>query len=79
MIVVIKHTKQQQLIPVVLALIGEVPEIPLKLYGVSGNEVYSFSDTVDDYHDRVIAMHLRKFNNKVDTDDIPLTSGVSEG
>jgi hypothetical protein len=40
--------------------------------GVGGNEVHSFSDTVDNYHDCVIAMHLRKFNDKVDTNDIPL-------
>jgi hypothetical protein len=40
-------------------------------HGVSGNEVHSFSDTVSDYHNLIVAMHLRKFNNKVDADDIP--------
>jgi hypothetical protein len=39
---------------------------------VSGNEVCSFSDTVDNYHDHVVAMHLRKLYNKVNTDDVPL-------
>jgi hypothetical protein len=31
-------------------------------YCVGGNEVCSFSNTVDDYHDHIIAMCLRKFN-----------------
>jgi hypothetical protein len=39
---------------------------------VSGDEMCTLSDTVNDYHDCIIAMHLRKFNNEVDTDDIPL-------
>jgi hypothetical protein len=38
----------------------------------SGDEMRSLSDTVDDYHDTVVAMHLRKLNNEVDTDDVPL-------
>jgi hypothetical protein len=38
---------------------------------ISGNEVCLLSDTVNDYHDHVVAMHLKKFNNKVNADDIP--------
>jgi hypothetical protein len=41
-------------------------------HGVSGNEICSFSDTVDDYHDCIIAMHMRKLNNEVNANDVPL-------
>jgi hypothetical protein len=39
---------------------------------VSGDEVCLLGDTVDDYHDCVIAMSWRKFDNEVDANDIPL-------
>jgi hypothetical protein len=38
---------------------------------MSGDEMCLLSDIVNDYHDHVVAMCLRKLNNKVDTDDVP--------
>jgi hypothetical protein len=38
---------------------------------VHGDEVHLFSDTVDDYHDHIIAMCLRKLNNEVNANDVP--------
>jgi hypothetical protein len=41
-------------------------------HSVSGDEVHALGDTVDDYHDCIIAMSLRKLNNEVDANDVPL-------
>jgi hypothetical protein len=38
---------------------------------VSGDKVCTVCDTVDDYHDHIVAMSLRKLNNGVRTHDIP--------
>jgi hypothetical protein len=38
---------------------------------VSGDEVRALGDTVNNYHDCIIAMSLRKLNNEVDTHDVP--------
>jgi hypothetical protein len=38
---------------------------------VSWDEVHLLGDTVNDYHDHVVAMSWRKLNNEVDVDDIP--------
>jgi hypothetical protein len=38
--------------------------------GVSGDKVHSLGDTINDYHDRIIAMSWRKLNNEVDANDI---------
>jgi hypothetical protein len=32
----------------------------------------TLSNTVEDYHDHVVAMLLRKLHTKVNTDDVPL-------
>jgi hypothetical protein len=45
--------------------------------GVSGNEVHSFSDTVDDYHDCDVVMHLGKLHNKVNTNEVDTAHIVS--
>jgi hypothetical protein len=39
---------------------------------VSGDKMYMLSDTINDYHDHIVAIHMRKFNNKVDADDVSL-------
>jgi hypothetical protein len=39
---------------------------------VSGDKMYSPSYTVNNDHNHVIAMSLRKLDNEVDTNDIPL-------
>jgi hypothetical protein len=39
---------------------------------VSGDEMCSLGGTVNNYHNHIVAMHMRKLNNKVDTDDVPL-------
>jgi hypothetical protein len=39
---------------------------------VSGDEVCSLGYTINNYNDCVIAMSMRKLDNEVDTDDIPL-------
>jgi hypothetical protein len=38
---------------------------------MSRDEMYLSSDTVDDYHDHVVAISLRKLNNEVETNNIP--------
>jgi hypothetical protein len=38
---------------------------------VSRNEVHTFGDTVNDYHNHIIAIHLRKLDNEVNTNDVP--------
>jgi hypothetical protein len=38
---------------------------------VHRDEVHLLGDAVNDYHDHVIGMHLRKLNNEVDTNDVP--------
>jgi hypothetical protein len=42
---------------------------------VSGDEIHSLGDTVNDYHDHFIAMLLRKLHNKGNTDDVPSICG----
>jgi hypothetical protein len=37
---------------------------------VSGDKVHTLGDTVDDYYDCVIAMHLRELDNDVDANDV---------
>jgi hypothetical protein len=39
--------------------------------GVSENEVHLLSDTVNNYHDDIVAMSLGQLDNEVDTDGIP--------
>jgi hypothetical protein len=34
--------------------------------------MHSFGNTVDDYHNHIVAMSLRKLNNEVNANDVPL-------
>jgi hypothetical protein len=38
---------------------------------VSGDKVHMLCNTVNDYYNCVIAMHLKKLHNEVNADDIP--------
>jgi hypothetical protein len=38
---------------------------------VSRDEMCLFCDTVDNYHDHIIAIGMRKLDNEINTDDIP--------
>jgi hypothetical protein len=48
-------------------------------HSVSGNRVHSFSDTVNNDHDNIIAMCLGELNNEVNTDNVPSIFWTSMG